>query len=134
MILLCFQHFQFYLSYWGMYRCMGAIQTYGANRNIQGAYRCMGGLQMYGPYRHMGVYKHTGGIQIHGLYRLGGVQMLGSYRHPPNTQIDIPPHACQLHLGTIFLMKFKFVPSRHILRAYQLASSTAIHEASQGSF
>ena len=50
----------------------------------------------------------------------GDVQMWGSYRHPPDSP-DIPPYAYQLHLGTIFLIKFKFVPYRHILLVHQLS-------------
>ena len=68
--------------------------------------RCMGAIQKYWEYTDiwgctdMGC--HTDGSQ--------------TYRQP-----DIPPHVCQLHLGTIFLIKFKFIPYWHILLAYQLA-------------
>ena len=107
---------------WEMYRSTG---------------RCMG------PYRHMGDVwgLHAGGVQMYmGDVVVWGVQMyrrytevwkpyrymrcidVGSYRHPQTyRQLEIPPHPFQLHLGTIFLIKFKFVAYRHILLAYQLA-------------
>ena len=70
----------------------GGIQKYGEHTDVWGMYRCVG------------------------LYRCGGHTGTKTYRQP-----DITPYACQLHLGTIFLITFMFVPYRHILLAYQLA-------------
>ena len=108
-----------------VYRCMGEcrdvwhIQTYGG---CTGAYRCMDA------YRCMWVYRCMGGIQTYGgcmeTYRgMEDIQIYGDHtdtpRHPDS--LIYPPHSCQLHLGTIFLTKFKLVPYRHILLAHQLA-------------
>ena len=84
----------------------------------------------------MWAYNHTGAVQMYGnvqkyrehtdvweMYTCMGMYRCGGHTDIPKTyrQPDIPPHPCQLHLGTIFLIKFKFVPYRHILLAHQLA-------------
>ena len=71
----------------GMYRCMGQGHT-----DIWGD---VWGLQMYG--------KHTDvldDVQMYGVHRcVGHTDTPQTYRQP-----DISQHACQLHLGTIFLI------------------------------
>ena len=120
----------------------GSVQKYGAYRHmghVMGAYRCMGmyrcmgphrhmedvwGIQMYkGAYRCIGAYRCMGGCtEVRGSYRCIGVQMWGPYRYPRHRDNwTYPHHACQLHLGIIFLIKFKFVPYRYILVTHQLA-------------
>ena len=96
---------------WGMY---GDIQTYRGFTDIQGEYRCMETIQTYGD--------------------VWGVQMWEVIQTPPDIHRQpYPPHVCQLHLGTIFLIKFEFVPYRHILLVTNVPSSTAMHEASHNS-
>ena len=93
-------------------RCMGGTDVYG-HIDIWG--RCMGhtyrkGIQMYGVYNVWGAYRCMG------VYKCGGHTYTPCHKQP-----DIPPHECQLHMGTIFLTEFKFVPYRHILLAHQCA-------------
>ena len=127
---------------WGMYICMGPYRNMGdvwGTYNHTGVHRCMGGCtNVWGAYRHMGgygVYKCTGGIQMYGgCPDVWGVQMWGSYRHSQiYRQPDIPPHACQLHLGIKFLIKFRFVPYGHILLAHQLAAAKQYMKLPHGS-
>ena len=118
----------------------GGIQMYW---DIQGVYRCMGAQRCTGAYRCMKGYTGDiwmyGGIQwgtdvwgitqvwtdyrcMENVQMYGGVQMWGHLDPPKHTNSETyHQHACQLHLGTIFHLKFKFNPYRHMLLAYQLA-------------
>ena len=109
--------------------CTGGIQMYGGHT---GVYRCTGSIQIYGGVHKYGehtdvwgckdgMYRCTGGIQMYGGVQMnGGVQMWPLPPKHTDSQM-YPPHSFKLHLGTIFLIKFKFVPYRHTLLAYQLA-------------
>ena len=71
----------------------GDIQKYGEHTDVQGMNICMK------------------------VYRCGGYT-----DNPIHTDGETyHPHAYQLHLGSIFLIKFKFVLHRHIRLAYHLA-------------
>ena len=110
-----------------MYRCMGVYRCIGESTNVWhiwpyiGMYwehtDILGDIQIRG-YRCMGECTDVWGHRY-----MGDVQMCeGSYRHPQTYRLpDISPHACQPQVGTIFLIKFKFVPYRHILLARQLS-------------
>ena len=109
--------------YGGVYRCIEDIDIV---EDVWGHTSIQGGIEMYG--------EHT---DVWGMYKCMGVFRCGGHTDTPQThaQPNIPPHACQLHLGTIFLIKFKVVPYRHILLAHtNLLSNTAIHEASHCSW
>ena len=101
----------------------GDVKLYGCTVcRCMGQYRHMGGCM--GAYKHTGAIQISGGVQVYGgMYRCMGLYRCGSHidipRHTDSQ--TYPPHTCQLYLGPGFLIKFRFVPNRHILLAHQLA-------------
>ena len=64
----------------------------------------------------------TGGVKMDGVYRYMGCIDVGVLQTFKDLQTARhTSHVCQLHLGTIFLIKFKLVSYRHILLAHQFA-------------
>ena len=64
--------------------------------DVWGHANVQGSIQMYG-----GMYRSVSSIQC-----MADVQMWGSYTPLKHTDSQTCPHICQLHLGTIFLIKF----------------------------
>ena len=104
---------------WEAYKCMGNVQMYEVYRCIwamQTYGRCMGSIQTN--RGHTDVWEHTDVLgvctRVWGAYRcMGDVQMWGHTDIPKHTDSQTYlPHACQLQLGALFPINFKFVPYR----------------------
>ena len=95
------------IQMYGGIQNMGGIQTYGGMQTW--------GMDIWGTYRQMEVCTN-GGIQMYvGVWMYGSIQMYGEhiewglYRHPQvYRQLDIPLHACQLHLKE-YVKSFPFL-------------------------
>ena len=113
----------------GVNRCMGGVQMYGGIQTYRGCTYVWGCTDVWGMHRYRRAYRCMGDVQMYGehtdvwgdVQMYGGVQMWGHTGTSRHTDSQTPPHACTLHLGTIFLTELKFVLYRHIMLGHQLA-------------